>query len=670
MIEFKNNKGIRSYCEIDKKNNYFIKYYFEIKNDKLYDLNFYEVINNKKLNLKRFREIDITKYISNIKELNNFIPKYFFNLSYKINFNSNIFKKIIKHNEYNKDNIQFYKLVSNYLSFNTLYDYFINDDNYNNISNKELINIYKQIFKIIFIFIKNNIIPYDLINMTNLLYDKENKKIYIIDYANYCYIKNKLTKKDIIDIFIYYMRYTLDINFNNNKHLFKILLKEKNLKQIIFNSLKDLIEEKIIEQIYNDIFINYNFIITKDNLIKNFLGEKNLFNINILDVFKLCLYNNDKFQIFRNNIKDKLLKNNIDFDYLQNLRFKFNDMYNFFNKYNFNKLEFDYILMIIYNYNIPKIISNLIIVLQNEIKYNKCLTLYYKKSNPLIGVNKNSINENDINKYCKIKTNKYLKLIPYNTSQSFKSKYINFYNQDDKYFFKSFYKKEIKFINNQYLLFNFNFEDYILNWSGFVDNTHYHTHWGLTLYSLDNKLFNTLYSNASKLSKEDYYNQFDKPNLNMKLYMNSIYESQKRNINFEKEFNNLVNFINNNKKQYNILYRGEKRYEKTTFNNKLNYKNIHTFSTDKNEAIKFLSNYYFGFDENIKEYNLFILHKGYASKINPIGYNNFKFVTEWVEYLHIPFIYNIISIKQDNITIKYKDNIERNITYNIIDIQE
>ena len=288
------------------------------------------------------------------------------------------------------------------------------------------------------------------------------------------------------------------------------------------------------------------------------------------------------------------------------------------------------------------ILNNLIDILQIEFNNNKKLILYYDISNPLIGFIDNK------KYYNQIITNRYLKLD-----------------------------------NNKYFIFNYDIDNVILHWTGYINDKHYITYAGLRLFRLNNKLFNKIYNDVKLLTDEEFKNKYSKiSDVLLNRSIQSIYECTKRNINFNNEFNNLVKYINDNKQQRKILYRGDRRYKKTDFsNNIIEYKNVHPFADNKEEAFKFMTNYYFGYDENIKEYNFFILLNGYTARIraflldNLMGRNKnflpiYRINNDWIEYLHNPVKYKIIDFKKETINYKYQNGLEKEINYNLIVIKE
>ena len=513
-------------------------------------------------------------------------------------------------------------------SFISLFNHLSN--NVNNLNNNDLINIYKELFKIILILIQNNLISIDLYNLNNYLFDNKNNFIYLSNNFNFNFINinSKLSPKEI---FIYYLYYI--IRFDLNNHLYKFIIN----KEIFYKSLNKILNKNILEKIYKDLFINYSLTKTKFNLIY-YLNKDYIINI-----LYLSIYNFNKLNTIKSNIKNILTKNNDEL----------ND--NTINKYNFNKLEKDYINLKLNYKNIKNILDDLIFVLQKE--NNDDIILYYNKSNPLIGFVKKDLNNSNINNYIKIKTNKYLKL-----NNKFNLNDLNDLN------------KKNKKIEEKYFILDYNIESYILNWCGYINKYHYLSYAGLRLYSLNRKLFNEIVNDYKTLDNHNFTKKYKSDkyinDVLLQRSIGSIINCLNRNINFKNEFNNLTNYINKNKKKYKILFRGERRYEITNFNNIIEYKNIHTFTDNKEEAIKFMSNYYFNYDNNIKEYNLFILINGLTAKIKPLLINDKEEISNWTEYLHTKTKYKIIKIKKDKININYKNNEIKTLNYNIIYLNE
>lgn len=369
--------------------------------------------------------------------------------------------------------------------------------------------------------------------------------------------------------------------------------------------------------IYNPLKL-YNSLKSILNKIPNKFKNTKELKIYIQNNNELCVIN----LIIKNLFKSFTNKNKL-FEYINN---------------NFKDLEKDYMYMIYYNYDFKRILNELFFVLRTDFKTNDILTLYYKESFKLFGYDKKK------DKYLSIKTNKYMKLS-----------------------------------NDIYLIFNFNIEPYIINWVGINGIPTYNV---LTLYKLNYKLFKEMYNDCLQLSikqinkKYNFDNDTIIFNKQMTQYFYHMHSLIKSNINIKDEFNNLIKYINNNNTTYKLLYRGERRYENTNYtkNQIIEYKNIHTFSIDKQFALNFMNgNNVSTFDKNVKEYILYVLKNGKCAVIHPIYYNqciDSYIIYNHYEYLHKPIQYKIIDIKTIKKSFKYYDKSIHTLTYKIIMIKE
>ena len=242
-----NNIGHCSSIEI--KNDRLIKYIIEPKDDKLFNIKRQECVNKKILNLKLHREIKINNILDKIKFKYLKLPKFYSSNSGKITFDQNIFKNIYKSKHYKPNNINMYKLEYDYIKSDNLFDYFLKnglkikeDKIINNIPDNIMINVYSQIFTGLYEFIKNDIIPYDITNLSNFLFFKNN--IYFIDYVGWHFITSK-EKTNTNDIFKWCVLNIFETINNNRLHTFKILCLHKNYLFILKKSFEMLIKHLI-----------------------------------------------------------------------------------------------------------------------------------------------------------------------------------------------------------------------------------------------------------------------------------------------------------------------------------------------------------------------------------------------------------------------------------------
>ncbi len=370
--------------------------------------------------------------------------------------------------------------------------------------------------------------------------------------------------------------------------------------------------------------------------------EFNLLNLLYLNMFHPLTYTKYIQQLYdkiQTHLIHKQITNEIDSINNLNLMNTFikcfktkKELKDYIIKY-FNKFEQNIIILSYHKLNLSKIYIDLIFILNNEFKINKVKKLYYTDKNKLIGYD----NIDDKNNYLSISTNKYL---------TFK-------------------------INNKqvYLILNYNIEDYILNWCSIIDDKHDSTYNALRLYSINNELFNDINNNCKKLSEQDFFKKYLSTNIQLNNSIYEIFYCNQKNINIKLEFDNLINYINKNKKQYDILYRGEQRYNKVEYkkNQILYYNNIHSFSKQEQFSIKFMKQIY----HKQNDYLLFILKNGFAAEIHPIRNIDEISIYDYYEYLHKPAKYKIIDIKIVKKRFYYKSLQKyRIINYQIIYLQE
>lgn len=386
--------------------------------------------------------------------------------------------------------------------------------------------------------------------------------------------------------------------------------------------------------------MNNNYDKIKNRFINYIIYDKPL---NLYKLIYTYLFNPKIFYKQEHKLIDKLTKHlikkeikskikNFDDEYIYESFLKLfkskDELEKYINKY-FNKFEQTRILMNYHKLYLEVIYNDIIFILNNDIKTNKEITIYYKLSNKLVGYIDDHIkNKKD---YLYIKTNKYIK------------------------------------INDIYFILNYNTEDYILNWNGLIDSKHTMTYHALRLYRLNNKLYKEIYKDVKTLNNNDFNKKYNNNHI-----AKSIYDMNRKNIKIKDEYNNLINYINKNNKQYKLLYRGEARDDKVNYikHQIIEYKNIHPFTKDNKWALMFMNGGTF-FNSTAKDYILYILKNGYAAEIHPIVNIDAICIYDYYEYLHKPTKYKIMDIKVINKKFYFKyEKKYHTINYYIIVLQE
>ena len=459
--QLKDNKGISSYCEID--GNKFIKYYFESKNETIYNKDIISVIKGKKITSKYLYEKDIMQLIEEKHIPNINIPKLYVDESYDIEFNEEIYKKIVKSVFYKSDDIQMKKITIEYLPFKNLIDYLNEYHNIDEIKQTEenreiLIKIFSNYFKTIYQFIKNDILPYDIENGTNILINSENCTLYNINMPLFRVITNKYENITHKDIFIYFVYNVISCSpAKDIKNVFYYLYNYQNVyKDIIQESLKDILTDEEIKIFLHD----FQFMKTKERIIKGLLKHNSFLTSDILTILNLYLFHNDDYkkvkqtckriieQIKDTNGRNIIMKN---IKYPPFFRLVLEHLINNNINISYNKLAYIYFLSKRYNEN--ELLQNIKIIIENENNADK--TLYYLNNYPLIGYeNINDLRETNKDNIKQTKTNNYLKLIPFYANCSYYAKYIGFTYQNEKYINDGFEISYAEIIPTKYFIYD------------------------------------------------------------------------------------------------------------------------------------------------------------------------------------------------------------------------
>lgn len=631
-------EGKNSYCEIH--NDKFVKYYIERKS---FDFNIYDIIHKTKITKRLLPEASMLSKLNSI--MPNLYPKLYF--ARTIDLIPEIFDKIRLAKHYDKNNIDFKVMTIKYIESISLNEYLLSnglvvsgrDIILNNVSLDIMVKVCSFIFKTVMQLINKNVMPYDIENISNILITKDNK-FKIIDCALYQNIvdRNKLTNNDLFMNWFIYVYY---LQLRDCLHLFRIISKHNNNEQIIHESLKDIIPKRSIDFIINE-FIrgSYQLNFTRRQLIRSFMNEECAGIVPTLELFHNCIYNHKLVNEIAK--RSKLFKNNneslFDIKTDNDLRILYHEMKSI------NELDKLFIVMnYILKQSIKKVFFDLCFVIQNT-NDQPIKTLYYDPNYKLIGYDKPP---NDISNVKLIKTNKYITLTYDDQNCSVERKYLGL---SSNYGFDGRYCINVKQLPTKYLIFDYDVDDCILNWTNMRDDKHFGTSHGLRLMRTNRQLFDEIISDVKNNNPIDKYIT----NNIMSRACASIKGCYIRGIDFEQQFDSLMNYIKTHERKYQKLYRGETSYNE--FNIKvgsiIERVNIHTWSTNKNESLKFATEHYHERkDVNVKCRFILKLKTGMFAKIHPILFNIFDELTidaDWYEYLHQPSKFRVDKVKPKN----------------------
>ena len=480
-ITLEDNKGISSYCEIDGDK--FIKYYFEPKNNTIYNKQIINVIKNNVLESKYLYEKEMMEFIEdkNIKGVN--IPKIYREESHDIEYDEKIYKKILKSMYNSPDKIQLKKLTIEYLPYNNLIDYFnnsfplpteesktinreenktINREENKTINREEnnggntIITIYEKIFEIIMKFIKNDILPYDIENATNILINpNDNITLYNIDVPFFRIIQNRpknITDKDIFISLLY--EFVCVSHVKSSKNLFYYWYRYNDIyKNIIHDSLKNILSEEEIKIFTSH---DYEYMRTKEKIIRMLLKHNGFMYFDLITLMTDYLFDNDKFNKIKDDLGRKIkgIKKNKKGDSLKLNDIKYPSGIKLFIEYAVNNYKmFDYKeICFAFFYFSRTEMETYKEIIKNIIKKdnNKKITLYYNQKSPLIGYDI-KFEKSDMKE---ITTNNYLILQPFFADCSYIAYYIGFSYQFERYFNDGFAISGIKKTPHQYFIYD------------------------------------------------------------------------------------------------------------------------------------------------------------------------------------------------------------------------
>lgn len=638
--------GFNSYCIVNEREHKFIKYYIEEKDSSLITTPLYIIINNHILTLSYKYELDVLRVISNIKEVNT--PKLYINECKNIPYDESIVANIRKNNNYDKDKSQLKILVMEYLPFITMKQFIrrhgvvVQDKQIvrNDIYTRIMIDVYTKFFTTIVTFIKHNVIPYDIENITNILVDRNNN-LYIIDCANYLIIQdNNNTAYE--DVFISYLYETYYTSISRSYNMIHILILHPDCRNILRQSLSSLISSEKIEYIINN-FVNIDFETNKRKyyLIKSLLGDNDYRTNNYLQLLNIAITNRSLMKNIVNKC-NTYIDNNMN--YISSLS-THSDIQAFYHELhaNFDELELQYIHLKLNNITMSDIYSDIIDVINassNEVK-----TLFYDNSLPFIAYD-NSNHDSTV------QTNKYIPLTLDNANCSTHRQFTSNHIQT-RYTFDARLCTKVDVIDTRYLVFNYDIEPFLVNWVGLSSKTHEFTNYGLKLYINDRNLYNQILNDSYTKTYEEVCEQYGINPLLMQS-VRSIYKCTKKGIDISNEYTQLTSYINNHSVIEHDLYRGEFTYDINAYKvgDIIERKNIHTFTKVKEDALKFMNNEYHSHDSNIKDKYLLILSTAHVACIHtPVVIDYYCIMTNWTEYLHNEQKYIVTNVIDNEIYI-------------------
>ena len=522
-----------------------------------------------------FNNIDIVNTILNYEDLIKFINNNIKTINFKINFNK--FLIIIK--------LYYFDILPNYC-------YKI-EDIINILCYSEFYSVYKLINFLNYIIINNDISSFEsyfIMTCFKKFNTKPNLKI-IIDYLfNLNYISEKYLKINKIH--------------KNYERTFNLQLKLLNINKtnLLINTIKKYLDCNITNK-KNNLIKKFVLTINKNSINKLFINKK-LYEKELI-IFNLLIVLTNKLKYLNFFVKKKLILNILEKGFIHTYK-----SFDILNKFSFNKNSLINKLIINKNYNkIDILLKNNIInyyfkneVVWNKIIYGDCKLIKILRNNNIVlpynyFITNFKLNFNYVlfNKKG-LKNNfeifiKNINILNIDINLYIFCNYINYFSQNECKRYINKFSDYIEIII-PFLIF---FKMYILLDFIFKENIYTITNYQKNFYKFINKIFsNTLFkiNNANKILiiysyNKKYYNIKIKKNLqlicfyakNIK-YLNKLIKINKfqidiiyiqkfiLNINkykifikknyFDIKFFNLLNFLKNNTKNYNLIYLNSK----------------------------------------------------------------------------------------------------------------
>lgn len=676
-------EGRNSLCIVDKDTNKLTKYYVENKSSTIEDMPLYIVVNGNVLEIRKHRELDMLKIIDSLE--GEYYPKLYVNECCDMEFDQKLFESLPRYTIYDPEKIVIKRLVMEYLPCESLKAFMskngVKFEDRKLISNDMtaslMVDIYRQLFEMVYYFIDNNILPFDLDNVTNILI-ADGFKFKCIDCAVYATVE-KRGETSSSDILIAWLMTIMYQAFCGRVNMVKILRMHPDREQITREALSGLVDKQAVDYIVDNIVnVDEKLAVIRNATIKRLLGDNDVNTCSVRNVIPTAMYDHDEIkrivkdnESFAAEIDDLVLKaNKRNDDDLKNIYRKI------YSHPTSSASELEWLFMRVKSLSVGNVIENIAYIISHDSKTNEKLTLYYSDKCPCYGYE----NESDASsvhggEIKTISTSRYIKLCPEYANVSISRTFIGYEQQDPKYNFDARHCMSAHIIPTEYFIFDFDVEDCLMYWCGILrGKSLYTTYAGLRLLCLDRPLFDEVLNAVRTIPEDEVRAKYSVNNV-MKRAVSSIIKCTSIGIDFDEQFTSLMEYISTHQSNRGTLYRGENSYVECSLKvgDKLERKNIHTWSNNRLEAVRFCTDYYHCHDDLVRSRLLFVLDDAVAAKIHLAFTVPMDQIIDWIEFIHRPCVYTVTSIETITEHVEYDVDMNKqdvDMTVHVIHLRE
>ena len=419
-------EGRNSYCLHDTTNNVLIKYYVEYRNNLIERSKIRLVVRGRVIDTHRYHELDVLIKLRN--ELGDvYVPMVDQVRSRDVDRTSNpnrydeIFGLIDRGRKlYSNDDSILKMITMEFIEGISLKSYLVKHGltfdgksiEKNDVRTDVMIVVFKKLFELIMHYVRMNVLPHDLDNITNVMVTSDSEmttsiECRVIDCAAYATIddRNGLTDDDL---FISYLYYALPIGIRS-LNMFSVLHSHVDKVEITRKSLSELVSDETIEYIITH-FVNINTTLTmkRINLINSLIGDNNMQVSSLRHIIGMIMLNHNKLNNLKSSVSQTCFDidvNSLKYDDRSNMRIAFEKMY----KANLNVEQWELIMMLIRKITPEEVINDVKRIVENDQSTNPTLTLYYAPNSVIGYTDQRNVKTNDVQS---ITTNRYIKLSP------------------------------------------------------------------------------------------------------------------------------------------------------------------------------------------------------------------------------------------------------------------
>ena len=664
-------EGRNSLCIVDKDTMKLTKYYIENNNDVIENMPLYIVVNGNVFEIRKHHELDMLRIIDDIGC--KYYPKLYASECGNIEFDRTLFEQIPRYTIYDPDKIIIKRLVMEYVPYESLKSFMSHNGVTfdgrklveNHMDTTLMISIYHKLFEIVYYFIDHNILPFDLDNVTNILVShdiNDDNNIFsfkCIDCAIYASIidRQHASTPDVMVAWLYTIMYQ---SFCGRVNMIKILRMHYDCVRITRESLRGIVDDKTIDYILTNIVsVDETLATIKNATIKRLLGDNDVNTCSIRNVIVTSMYNHREIKRIVND--NKQFAEEIDNAVLSADKRNDDDLKNIYRMIykhpTSSAAELEWLFMRVKSVTISNVMKNIAYVISRESSTNPRMTLYFSDNAPCFGYETDQIAMTTHGGNIKsVTTSRYIKLCPEYANISVSRTFIGYEQQNPKYNFDARHCMRVDIMPTEYFIFDFDVEDCLMNWCGILrGRSLYTTYAGLRLMRLNRPLFDEILNAVKTMSPDDVRAKYSVNNV-MQRAVSSIIKCTSAGIDFDKDYDDLMSYINKHQSDRGVLYRGENSYDEFALHigDEIVRDNIHTWSNNRLEAVRFCTDYYHCKDDLVRSRLLLVNDNTLAAKIHvPLAVPMDRIIPDWYEFIHRPCVYKITAIETVNEYVKY-----------------